>query len=144
MLRDTDIVSRLGGGEFGVLLPNCDMRQGYAVAEKIREAVMELSVVSAQRTLDVSACIGIALLDRAAEGISGVMASAEIACKAAKEEGKDRIQTFEEDNKTLVRRSEEIEWIGRVQEALRDDLFVLYCQPVLPLLDRRGPRISKS
>ncbi|MGB5722612.1 MAG: EAL domain-containing protein, partial [Woeseiaceae bacterium] len=135
VLRDTDTVSRLGGGEYGVLLPNCDMRQSYAVAEKIRTAIRALSVVSAQRPLEVSACIGIALLDRAAEGISGVMASAELACKAAKEEGKDRIQTFEEDNKMLVRRSEEIEWIGRVQEALRDDLFVLYCQPVMPLLD---------
>ena len=97
--------------------------------------IHELTVVSAQRPLDVSACIGIAQLNREADGIAGVMASAEIACKAAKEEGKDRIQIFQKDNTTLVRRSEEIEWIGRVQEALRDDLFVLYCQPVVPLLD---------
>jgi len=135
MLRDTDIVSRLGGGEFGVLLPNCDLRQGFAVAEKMRSAIRELTVVSARRTLDVTACIGIAQVNREAEGIVGVMAAAEIACKAAKDQGKDRIEAFEEDNTTLVRRSEEIEWIGRVQEALRDDLFVLYCQPVLPILD---------
>jgi len=134
-LRDTDILSRLGGGEFSVLLPNCDMRQGYAVAEKIGRAIRELTVVSAQRTLDVSACIGIAIVNRDAEGIVGVMAAAEIACKAAKDNGRDRIEVFEEDNTTLVRRSEEIEWIGRVQEALRDDQFVLYCQPVMPLLD---------
>lgn len=135
MLRDTDIVSRLGGGEFGVLLPNCDLRQGFAVAEKLRGAIRELTVVAAQRTLDVTVCIGIAQVNREAEGIVGVMASAEIACKAAKDQGKDRIEAFEEDNTTLVRRSEEIEWIGRVQEALRDDQFVLYCQPVLPILD---------
>ncbi|MGI9232627.1 MAG: putative bifunctional diguanylate cyclase/phosphodiesterase, partial [Woeseiaceae bacterium] len=134
-LRDTDIVSRLGGGEFSVLLPNCDIRQGYAVADKVRRAIRDLTVVSAQRTLDVSACIGLAIVNRDAEGIVGVMAAAEIACKSAKDNGKDRIEVFEEDNTTLVRRSEEIEWIGRVQEALRDDQFVLYCQPVLPLLD---------
>ena len=134
-LRDTDVVSRLGGGEFSVLLPNCDMRQGYAVAEKLGKAIRDLNVVSAQRTLDVSACIGISLVNRKADGIVGIMAAAEIACKAAKELGKDRIEVFEEDNTMLVRRSEEIEWIGRVQEALRDDRFVLYCQPVVPLLD---------
>ena len=139
VLRDTDIVSRLSGGEFSVLLPNCDLRQGYAVAEKIRSAVRALTVVSAQRTLDVTACIGITQVNRDAEGIAGIMAAAEIACKAAKEAGKDRIEAFEEDNTTLVRRSEEIEWIGRVQEALRDDLFVLYCQPVMPLLDTSSP-----
>lgn len=135
VLRDTDTVSRLGGGEFGILLPNCDVRQGFAVAEKIRGAIHELTIVSAKRTLDVSVCIGIAQVNRDADGIVAVMAAAEIACKAAKDEGKDRIEIFEQDNTTLVRRSEEIEWIGRVQEALRDDLFVLYCQPVLPLLD---------
>jgi len=134
-LRDTDVVSRLGGGEFSVLLPNCDIRQGYAVAEKLAKAIRDLTVVSAQRTLDVSACTGISLVNRNADGIVGVMAAAEIACKAAKEIGKDRIEVFEEDNTMLVRRSEEIEWSGRVQEALRDDQFVLYCQPVLPLLD---------
>jgi diguanylate cyclase (GGDEF)-like protein len=137
-LRDTDVISRLGGGEFGVLLPNCDIRQGYAVAEKIRRAISELTVVSAQRTLDVSACVGIAEVNREADGIASLMAAAEIACKAAKEEGKNRIEVFEQDNTTLVRRSEEIEWIGRVQEALRDDLFVLFCQPVMPLLDTSG------
>jgi diguanylate cyclase (GGDEF)-like protein len=132
-LRDTDVVSRLGGGEFSVLLPSCDIRQGYAVAEKVQQAVRELTVVSAQRTLDVSMCIGVSIVNRDAEGIVGVMAAAEIACKAAKDQGKDRIEVFAEDNTTLVRRSEEIEWIGRVQEALREDQFVLFCQPVKPL-----------
>ena len=138
-LRETDIVSRLSGGEFSVLLPNCDMHQGYAVAEKVRRGIGELTVVSAQRTLEVSACIGISQVNRDADGIVGVMASAEIACKAAKDQGKDRIEVFETDNTLLVRRSEEIEWVGRVQEALRDDQFVLYCQPVLPLLDSNKP-----
>ncbi len=139
VLRDTDIVSRMGGGEFGVLLPNCDVRQGYSVAEKIRSTINELTVVSAQRTLDVSVCIGIAQLNRDSEGIVGVMAAAEIACKAAKDAGRNHIEVFEEDNTTLVRRSEEIEWIGRVQEALRDDLFTLHCQPVLPIVDKTDP-----
>ncbi len=134
-LRDTDVISRIGGGEFGVLLLNCDVRQGYAVAEKIRAAIRELTIVSAQRTLDVTACVGIAQVNRDTEGIVAVMASAEIACKAAKDGGKDRIEVFEEDNTTLVRRSEEIEWIGRVQEALRNNQFVLFSQAVLPLQD---------
>jgi diguanylate cyclase (GGDEF)-like protein len=134
-VRDSDIVSRIGGGEFCVLLTNCDIRQGYSVAQKIQRSIRELTVVSAKRTLDVSACVGISLVNRDADGIVGVMASAEIACKAAKDQGRDRVEVFEEDNTTLVRRSEEIEWIGRVQEALRDNLFTLYCQPVVPLLD---------
>jgi len=92
-------------------------------------------VISANRQLDVSASIGVASIDPETDGIVGVMASAEIACKMAKDGGRDRIQVFEQDNTSLVRRSEEIEWIGRVQQGLRDDQFELYCQPVTPLAD---------
>jgi len=135
VLRDTDFLARLGGDEFGVLLSNCDVDQGHTIAEKIRNFIHELTVISASRQLDVTASIGIASVNRGTEGIVGVMASAEIACKAAKDDGRDRIQVFQEDNTTLVRRSEEVEWIGRVQEALREDKFALYCQAVAPLDD---------
>ena len=134
-LRDSDVVSRIGGGEFSVLLPGNDIRQGYSVAEKVRRAIGELTVVAAQRTLDVSVCIGISRINRNTQGIVAAMAAAEVACKAAKELGRNRIEIFAEDNSTLVRRSEEIEWSGRVQEALRKDHFVLFCQPVVPLTD---------
>ncbi len=133
LLRDTDSLGRLGGDEFGVLLGNCGVKQAHAVGDKIRNGVHKLSVVSASRQLDVSASVGIVPINAETEGIAATMAAAEIACKAAKDAGRDRVQVFEEDNTTLIRRSEEIEWIGRVQQALREDTFVLHCQPVTPL-----------
>ena len=138
-LRESDILARLGGDEFAVLACSCDVQQGHTIAEKILEGVSKLTVLSANRQLDVSASIGVAAIDAQTEGIVGVMASAEIACKAAKDGGRDRIQVFEEDNTSLVRRSEEIEWIGRVQQALREDKFELHCQPVAPLASDRWP-----
>jgi len=131
--RDTDYIARLGGDEFGVLLTNCSVSKGYDKASDIRKAVSELSVLTAQRQLDVTASIGVSAVTGETDGIVTVMASAEVACRAAKDSGRDRIQVFEEDNTTLVRRSEEVEWMGRVQQAIRDDGFVLYCQPVLPI-----------
>ena len=136
LLRETDSLGRLGGDEFGVLLCSCNVDQGHAIGDKIRDGVRELSVVSASRRLDVTASIGIAPINAESEGIAATMAAAEIACKAAKDEGRDRVQVFEQDNTTLIRRSEEIEWIGRVQQALREDTFELYCQPVTPLDSR--------
>ena len=132
-IRETDCLARLGGDDFAVLLTGCSASRAYDVARDIGEAVRELEVISASKQLNVTASVGIASMDRETDGIVGVMAAAEIACKAAKEAGRDRIQVFEKDNTTLVRRSEEIGWIGRVQQALRNDEFVLYCQPVVPL-----------
>ncbi len=133
IVRDSDSLARLGGDEFGVLLSNCDINQGHSVAQKIRRAIRKLTVVSASRQLDVSASIGIALVAKDTEGIVSVMASAEIACKSAKDGGRNRIEVFEKDNTELVRRSEDIEWISRVQDALRSDRFELHCQPVMPV-----------
>lgn len=138
-LRDTDVLARLGGDEFGVLLSGCNLRQGVAIAEKIANAMRGLEVIAANRQLSVSVSIGLASMTHQTEGIVGLLASAEIACKSAKEGGRDRIEVFEQDNSMLVRRSEEIEWIGRVQQALREDDFVLYGQPVMPLQDDTVP-----
>jgi diguanylate cyclase (GGDEF)-like protein len=138
VLRDTDCLGRLGGDQFGALLSNCNIDQGHAVAEKIQNCIHELTVISASRQMDVSASIGIACVSEETDGIVAAMASAEIACKTAKDGGRNRIQVFQEDNTALVRRSEEIEWIGRVHEALREDKFVLHCQPVRPLDDERA------
>lgn len=134
VLRDSDSLARLGADEFAVLLPKCSATQGLLVAEKLRAAVHELQVIAADRQLNVSISLGVAAIDSTTEGIVGVMASAEIACTAAKEAGRDRVQVFENDNTVLVRRSEEIEWISRLQQALRDNEFVLHCQPVMPLM----------
>ena len=132
-LRDSDFLARLGGDEFGVLMPRCGLRQGYEVAKKLSFAIHQLEVISASRHLNVTASIGVASMSRETDGIVGLLAAAEIACKSAKEHGRDCIEVFEEDNTTLVRRSEEVEWLGRVQDALRRDMFTLFCQPVRPI-----------
>ena len=138
-LRDSDCLARLGGDEFGVLLTNCSMDQAYDIALDINAAIRELEVLSANRQLSVTASVGIASMTRETEGIVGLLASAEIACKTAKENSREGIQAYKPDNTTLVRRSEEIEWLGRVQMALRDDAFDLYAQPVVPIIDDSSP-----
>ncbi|MDJ0747858.1 MAG: EAL domain-containing protein [Woeseiaceae bacterium] len=130
-LRDSDCLSRLGGDEFGVLLTRCSLQQAIDVARDISDSVRKLEVIAANRQLTISASIGVIGMSRDTEGIVGLLASAEIACKAAKENGRDGIEVYEPDNTTLVRRSEEIEWLGRVQMALRDDAFAIYSQPVV-------------
>ena len=138
-LRDSDLLARLGGDEFAILLAKCSIELGHSIAEKIRASINGLTVVAASRQLDVSASIGVAEIGPETEGIVGIMASAEIACKNAKESGRNMIRVFAQDNSELVRRSEEIEWIGRVQQGLRDNRFALYCQPVKPLADALKP-----
>ncbi len=136
-LRDSDCLSRLGGDEFGVLLTRCSLNQAVDIARDITDNIRSLEVIAANRQLSITASIGVVGMTSETEGIVGLLASAEIACKAAKENGRDCIQVYEPDNTTLVRRSEEIEWLGKVQMALRDDSFELYSQPVVSIGERK-------
>ncbi len=58
--RENDVFGRLGGEEFGVLLPGCDKDSAVTFAERCRKAITQISTSPAGKTLSVSASFGIA------------------------------------------------------------------------------------
>jgi len=58
--RSTDIIGRLGGEEFGVVLPGTILAQGIVIAEKFREKVENLLVESEDSQVNMTVSIGIA------------------------------------------------------------------------------------
>lgn len=93
-LRDHDIMGRLGGEEFGLVLPGTSMEGALQAAERLRAAVeaAPLSVGGQQVTLTVS--IGVVMLD-AAEHINAGLARADHALYTAKSAGRNRVETGE-------------------------------------------------
>ena len=64
-LRETDVVARMGGDEFAVLLPYADAQQGAVVAADLRRVISECSIqVSDNPTLRLSGSIGVAQIDK--------------------------------------------------------------------------------
>lgn len=61
------------------------------------------------------------------------MRSADHACYIAKENGRNRVYVHQEDTPDLVRRQQEMGWIARLNEAMRDDRLTLYYQTIFPL-----------
>jgi EAL domain-containing protein (putative c-di-GMP-specific phosphodiesterase class I) len=62
-----------------------------------------------------------------------------VACAAAKEKGRNRIQVYEHNNVDLLRRRGEFRWVSRIQSALHDGRFVLHAQRIQPLRADPGP-----
>jgi diguanylate cyclase (GGDEF)-like protein/PAS domain S-box-containing protein len=83
-LRETDLVARLGGDRFAVLLPHID-REGLAVvAEGLARAIPAGAVEAGAEVLHPSASIGFALIDQHSAGAEQAMAAAERAMQAVK------------------------------------------------------------
>lgn len=78
-LREGDLLARIGGEEFGLLLPNCDTSRAVEVIERLRSAVYN------ERTCSV----GFAER-RTGESVEAVMARADEALYEAKSTGRDR------------------------------------------------------
>ncbi|NNF17134.1 MAG: EAL domain-containing protein [Gammaproteobacteria bacterium] len=139
-LDENDVVSRLGGGEFGVLLTDKPIEQGELTAEKIRDAVSKIEFSWDNRRYPVSVSIGVAPMEPDTNSIISLLSFAELACSAAKDLGRDRVQLYQNDNTMLIRRQAQIHWLGRLHTALREDEFELFAQPIRSVNDPNGKK----
>jgi diguanylate cyclase (GGDEF)-like protein len=89
--RKIDLCGRLGGEEFAVLLPNCDIPGGYAFADRLRSVVRQTRFEGLPRSRCVTASFGLAAAGRG-EGLSSLVARADKALYQAKRSGRNRVE----------------------------------------------------
>ncbi|MFN2329271.1 MAG: diguanylate cyclase [Chromatocurvus sp.] len=98
LLRPGDELSRVGGEEFLLLLPRTGLDGATMVAERVREVIRELQVVSSGGdTLCVTASIGVAAVSRSRTTADAMYAAVDEALYRAKADGKDRVEVMPED-----------------------------------------------
>ena len=133
MLPEKAVVARLGGDEFAILVEGASESDAVALAERIRTDIDGYSFGWEQRNYTISASIGVVMLRGAGLSQRTLLAHADTACYMAKERGRNRVHLFsEEDSETTQRRSE-MEWAGRIRQALSDGRFLLHFQELVPL-----------
>jgi len=132
-VRWRDTLSRLGGDEFGVLLEACSLDEALRTAEGLREAVRNCRFQWEERTFRLGVSIGVVPIAPENEDVASVLSAADSACQAAKEQGRNRVHCFEENDIDLMRRRREMQWAARINTALEEGRFDLYRQSIRPL-----------
>jgi len=128
-MRQTDVLARVGGDEFAMLLPETDADQAQIVAEGIVKTLGRQVAVLGEQTIHITASVGFALFDglKAAE----LLEFADLAMYAAKAAGRNRVAAHRSGERSdKVSRRTEVELI---RTALEEDRMLLYCQPILDL-----------
>ncbi|HYV16714.1 MAG TPA: EAL domain-containing protein [Conexibacter sp.] len=134
-LRDSDVLARLGGDEFAVLMPRGGAVEAEKVAQAVLAAVRAQSVLTAAgRRRPITASIGIALFgDVERLSAEDLLVNADLAMYDAKEAGRDRAATYSSHERGASRMKARITWAERIREALEEDRFTLYAQPIVEL-----------
>lgn len=139
-LRKADILARLGGDEFGILLMDCPQDKAADIGEVLRMSVENFHFFWDDRTFTAGISIGIVPVSANAMSPAMALSTADTACYMAKEAGRNRVHTVAVDDHAIVRHRGEVKFVTRIKEALEQDLFCLYYQPVVPV--REDPALS--
>lgn len=136
---EADVISRFGGDEFAMLLQNCSPDDAARTGEQLRRTIDDLQFVWGGRSFKVTASIGLVCLSRPELSVENALRMADVACYAAKEHGRNRLQVHRPDDVDLVQRVGEMAWLYRIHEALEHDQFCFDAQEIVALNGAAAP-----
>lgn len=93
--REVDVVARVGGEEFAVLLPSTDVEGALAVANRLLAAIAERSVDAGGVRIRYSVSGGVAAMENSVSGLDALMKRADGALYAAKKAGRNRVARWQ-------------------------------------------------
>ncbi|MGD8339333.1 MAG: EAL domain-containing protein [Gammaproteobacteria bacterium] len=132
-IRWRDTLARLGGDEFGVLLESCTMEEANRTAETLREVINDFRFTWDDRTFRLGASIGVVPITPSTDNVAALLTAADSACAAAKDAGRNRVYSYEENDIDLMKRRKEMQWAARISNALDENRFELFRQTIEPL-----------
>jgi diguanylate cyclase (GGDEF)-like protein/PAS domain S-box-containing protein len=130
-VRDSDTVGRLGGDEFGLLLVGCPLEKARQIAEDVNHAINDYRFVWKDKIFGVGVSIGLIEIGQESGTLDDVMSAADSACYIAKKQGTMHVHVYSSRDEAAARHRGEIQWLQKLQIALRDNRFELYVQPIV-------------
>nr|WP_298719607.1 bifunctional diguanylate cyclase/phosphodiesterase [uncultured Steroidobacter sp.] len=134
--KEDAVLSRLSGDRFTIFLPDCSLADAQKIAARLREAVQTRPLHVDEDTFPLSICLGAAPLASGERSFDHSLAAAEVACKAAKERGRNRVEVYQVSDTSMIRRRDDISIVARLRSALEQGRYQIFGQPIASLLTR--------
>ncbi|HTX06537.1 MAG TPA: EAL domain-containing protein [Steroidobacteraceae bacterium] len=143
-VRDSDTVGRVGGDEFGMLLVGCPLEKARQIADDVCRSVGEHRFVWRDKIFTIGVSVGLVEISRESGTLEELLTAADSACYVAKKQGSGRVAVYSARDEALARHTGEIQWLQKLQSALRESRFQLFYQPIVPAYgtDGGGPAME--
>ena len=132
-IRETDILGRLGGDEFGMILPFTAQEEAAEVAENLLRTLSEKDWIYDNERVHITASIGITVLPDGRKLPSQFLAEADAAMYVAKSKGGNAYHIYQKDDHGLVRMQSKVRIENLIHDALARKRFLLHYQPIYDL-----------
>lgn len=129
-VRDSDTVGRLGGDEFGLLLVGCPLDKARQIADDVVRKISDYRFVWKDKIFNIGISVGLIEISRESGAPDEVMSAADSACYVAKKHG-NHVHVYSARDEAVARHRGEIQWLQRLQSALKDNRFELMAQPIV-------------
>ena len=129
--RKSDTLARLGGDEFAILVEDCELEKAEFIANEIKELVSQFQFIWETQVFTVGVSIGVTTITSATRNRTEALKQADSACYAAKNSGRNRVYVYQEQDQQLTAQKGEFKWVNEIKEALIEDRFELYAQPIV-------------
>lgn len=131
-IRQSDILCRVGGDEFVILLAETELQQAMTIGKSICNQIAEAHFQFGNNSYKISASIGAAEIDGNASAAE-YLRRADIALYVAKNKGRNRTHGYSETDTDTKQQHDNMQWAHRLQEAVLNDGIILHFQPIWDL-----------
>lgn len=137
-VRTSEKIARVGGDEFAILLPQCEIETSKKICNRIIEDVHNYRFTWQKKSFSVGVSIGVIEFDSKYNVLdrSDLMVKVDKACYKAKQNGRNQLY-IEDLNDISVQSGSETDqdrgWDESINQTLRQNQFVLFIQPIVCL-----------
>ncbi len=130
VIRETDILSRIGGDEFTLIMPNTNIDGITHVATKINECIRAIEFSADKRMFKIGASIGIAMYPDHGSDAQELLTNADMAMYYAKENRRGQYHVYSPNKHFTVHLSNRVYWKEIIENALQHQQFFFQYQPI--------------
>ena len=132
-IRKSDIVSRLSGDEFGIIMPFFEMDRALQALQKIIIDIQHSSFVWKEQEYQITASIGVMAFGHMSDEYAEHYSKVTTACFLAKQNGGNQYHFIDENDEKVTAQQESMEWVAGIMEGFSEDRFCLYVQPIVSI-----------
>jgi diguanylate cyclase (GGDEF)-like protein/PAS domain S-box-containing protein len=132
-VRQSDVLSRLSGDEFGFIMPFFEMERALPAIQKIIIEIQHSRFVWNEHEYRVTASIGVMAFGRLSDEYADHYSKVSTACFLAKQNGGNQYHYIDENDEKVIAQQVSMEWVSGIMEGFTKDRFCLYVQPIVPI-----------